>query len=202
MSAMICNHTPAGRILVLAIGLLALLAAGGYALNMGKGGMLNKASNQDLNAPARLPAIVKTEDFDDWRLECREDKNCYIFQHHVLNDSKAPALRVTVLMRGDQRGRLMPFMRISTPLSVHLAAGLKVRIDQQKQIKLPFEFCGPVGCRVDFGMGGEFLSNLKAGEILQATYYSVPDGEIRMVNVSLKGFDRALAALSLEKMKD
>lgn len=144
---------------------------------------------------------VVVTDFDDWRMECRAQskpgaQNCRVFQKVLKKDNNKTVLAaILVATKEKKSGKVMPVMHLIAPLGVRLPPGAALRIDDGKQVNVPFQSCTAAGCSVDIKMSGEFLTKLKSGKMVRVAYQRTgakPD----TVGLSLKGFSKALDALT------
>jgi invasion protein IalB len=86
-------------------------------------------------------------------------------------------------------------MRLVTPLGTVLTPGMAIKIDDGKDIKIPYTQCLPGGCMVDVIFDQDMLGKLKAGKSLFVAY-RLPNGKDNTLKVSLKGFATAVDAMA------
>lgn len=164
---------------------------------------LSEAKNDYSVSGAALS--IKTEDFDDWRVECVQDSepqgkappSCSMFQRLMWEEGAAsPALKVTVIM-AEREGKAIPRMRMTAPLGTFLPAGLTLMIEGEEEASILFQFCSNEGCFVNLDMADDVVSKLKEKSVLK-TMYIRADGKKAELDVSLKGFSKALERISIQ----
>jgi invasion protein IalB len=170
-------------LLVLALGLL--LAPGSYGI----------AAAQE-----KAAATSKTRDFGDWRLICETSKKsgqeqCAIFQRVLFGKDKPKGVALMMQVRiGKVKDKPATMVRLLTPLGTLLPPGMAIKIDDGKDIKVPFLLCLEGGCIVELAFEPDIVSKMKAGKAMLVAY-KTPDGKSNTVKVSLKGFSEAVEAL-------
>lgn len=143
----------------------------------------------------------------DWRLDCPKDaktggKTCQLLQH-IVNEAKDGKKQSVLLALAaivptkDKDGKKRPMLhiRLVMPLNLFLPAGIAVKLDEEKPLKLPFMTCTLKGCMAEFSADDAFREKLKNGKTLLVAYKQV-DGKQRNVGVSLQGFTAGYAALA------
>jgi invasion protein IalB len=155
----------------------------------------------DNKAPAAPAPNVTSADYEDWRLECvtpkdakAGQKNCHIFQKIADKDSKKVLIAAVVTNVKTQKGETVSVMSFAAPLGVHLTQGLAFRINEDKQVTIPYQVCSQSSCSADVKLTGDQLTNMKTGKTLRAAYQLVGD-KPKTFGFSLKGFGKALDAL-------
>lgn len=151
-------------------------------------------------APA--PNVSKAEDFDDWKMECiisGKEEACSLLQQRVVRREKGIAIilvgRISLLQ---QKDKIVPHLRLVTPVGVWLPSGLALKLDNGRQINAPFLMCGADGCMTDLGLSEEFLPKVKKSNKLYVAY-KLGDQPQTTVELSMKGVTAGLAALSKRK---
>lgn len=148
------------------------------------------------------PVKTKTKEFDFWRLECEaNDKNCKIFQLLTFNQKRADetvqtslALNVIIYITKNEKNETQPRIRFITPLGLDLTSGLAMRVDENKEFKIPIQACTVEGCVSDFNLGDDVLTNMKKGKDIYIGYRSLNLKPI-VLKASLKGITAAYEAL-------
>lgn len=152
-------------------------------------------------AQEKAPPKQETRDFNDWRLICQPGKEgkkqCGIFQRVMFGKDKAKdkGLALVAQMRvGKVKGNPATIVRLAAPLGTLLPPGIAMKVDDGKQIKAPFLLCLKGGCIVETVLANDVLTKLKSGKSMLVAYRT-PDGKDNTVQLSLKGFTEAHAAL-------
>jgi invasion protein IalB len=153
--------------------------------------------------PAAAKPAVTAKDYNDWRVACEADpkdagkKKCDMFQQVMFKDKKHLALAAHV---GNQtvKGQKLVNLRLVTPLGTMLPAGIAIKIDDDKQKKLPYSFCLPNGCIINMIFDKDMTARLKAGKEMLVAYKSITNKTLT-VKVSLIGFSSALNALTAQE---
>lgn len=138
---------------------------------------------------------IKTEDHQDWRVECGKDDTgkavCNMYQRLIWDgDQTVQALMVRVMM-AERDGKPIPRMRLIVPLGAILPPGMLLVLEEDKEAAVPFQLCTPEGCMINLDMADDVINQLKAKSVLNVGYLR-PDGKMARLEVSLKGFTKAL----------
>jgi len=142
-------------------------------------------------APVTAEPQVR-ERHQDWTVICDKPEGaaaerCSIVQALNQRESQKQVLRIEIGYLGEST-QLIGI--VTVPLGVALPAGLKMRIDEGKELPYQFGQCLPNGCIVGIQVSAELLAQLKAGTKAAVTFQ---DGMQRPITlpVSLKGFTAA-----------
>lgn len=146
----------------------------------------------------QAPVISEVKDFKDWRMQCikaGEKEACELFQHRAVKHEKG---NVTVLVGKvylqKNEDKLVPHLRIITPVGVWLPAGVAIQFDEGKQMDVPYLICGKVGCMTDIGFADDFLPTVKkAGKLFVA--YKFANQQQGNFELSMMGFTAGLETL-------
>lgn len=169
-------------------------------------------------APAPAPAsaiaatkpAMETKDYGDWRLECRSVKDgkkvCNLFQRIVAEEKENKKKHMMLEAKAgifseegkDGKVKSVTRLLLITPLGTLLPAQLTLKLDEEKQVSLPFLVCAPEGCLADFVFEGALLEKIKKGKKLLVAYKRMNSKPIT-VGVSLNGFSAGLKALAEKK---
>jgi invasion protein IalB len=106
----------------------------------------------------------------------------------------------TVLHPAQFKDKPATGMRLIAPLGIALAPGLALKVDDGKDLKVPYTQCLPGGCMVDMVFDQAMLDKMKAGKSLFVAY-RLPNGKDSTLQVSLKGLVPALDAMNLSASK-
>jgi invasion protein IalB len=119
-----------------------------------------------------------------------------VFQRILLGRDKAQTVALTTVLHPARlNDKPATGMRLVTPLGTALTPGMAIKIDDGKDIKVPYTQCLPVGCLVDMVFDAAMLDKIRTGKILFVAYRG-PDGKDSTLKVSLKGLAPALDALA------
>jgi invasion protein IalB len=154
------------------------------------------------------PAAGKTDaprDFNDWRLVCETPakggkKQCEVFQRMLWGKEKGTALTTLVHTVKNKEKKDVTMIRVVTPLGTLLTPGMAIKIDDGKQIKVPYLQCLPGGCLVDMVFDQEMMDKMKKGKTMFVAYRA-GNGKDAQLPVSLKGFGPALDAMAQAQTK-
>ena len=152
------------------------------------------------------------KNYKDWKISCEEYKDpkgakkrqCHMFQAIDLKNDKLDislespkegSLRLLTFQIAYNKAKPEhPIAIMTTPLGTSLRPGLSLKIDDGKELKLPFERCLNVGCRVGFLLDGTLVSEMRKGKKGQIVFYDMRGKGISLP-VSLSGFTAALRSL-------
>ena len=141
--------------------------------------------------------IAKTE--GDWQVQCLRTEDgkdpCEIFQLLTDKDGNKVASISVMALASDKEA--VAGATITTPLESLLTAGVKLQIDDQKPIALPYNFCSRGGCFANVALRPAELDLFKKGTKIGMTVVPVaaPDKKVDLT-ISLKGFTAAFDAMS------
>lgn len=148
---------------------------------------------------AQKPVVSEVKDFKDWRMQCikvSDRESCELYQHRAVKTEKQGNITVLVgkLYLQKKDDKLVPHLRIITPVGVWLPAGIAIQFDDGKQMDLPYLLCGGVGCMTDFGIADDFLPKAKKAEKLFVAY-KFANQQQGNFELSMLGFTAGLDAL-------
>lgn len=151
--------------------------------------------------PAETEAVKNAtrsfKDYGDWRVGCPEGakaQQCEMFQHILFGGTKKNALSTFVHTQDMKDKGTVAVITLVTPLGTLLPAGLSLKIDDGKDLKVPFIKCEPAGCIVTLVFDDKAINTLKNGKTLTVSYMSPAKKDFPM-KVSLKGFSQAYSAI-------
>jgi invasion protein IalB len=194
-----------------------LVGVGVFALGFLVMGAFAKFAESDNKVPAVLQAAASAppaaqgkaeapKDFSDWRLVCAAPpkggkKQCEVFQRMTWSKEKGQGTALTTLVHmGKNKDKDVTMIRVVTPLGTLLTAGMAIKIDDGKQIKVPYLQCLPGGCLVDMVFDPEMMDKMKKGKTMFVAYRA-GNGKDAQLPVSLKGFGPALDAMAQAQAK-
>lgn len=194
-----------------------LMGAAVFAIGFALMGAFAKYAESDNKVPDVLQAVAAAppgtqakadapRDFNDWRLVCETPakggkKQCEVFQRVTWSKEKGQGIALTTLVHmGKNKEKDVTMIRVVTPLGTLLTAGMAIKIDDGKQIKVPYLQCLPGGCLVDMVFDPEMMDKMKKGKTMFVAYRA-PNGKDATLPVSLKGFAPALDAMAQTQAK-
>lgn len=171
-----------------------------------------------LVAPLLVPGTVtaQVEDgqtFKDWRARCetlkdeagKEVRQCHIFQAIDLKNKKLDialgppdgerALRLLTFQiahNPTKPGQIVAIL--TTPLGTSLLPGMRIKVDEGKELRFPFERCLTIGCRVAMVLDDNLITQMKRGNKAFVLFHDMRGKGISLP-VSLSGFTAALNSL-------
>lgn len=175
---------------------LALVVAVSVFMWLGQG-------KQDAAAIVKGPAgqsvaLEQVREFKDWRLVCTAPvkggkKQCQIVQS-VRGEGKKSAALTAIIQAGQIKDKPVAVMVFMLPLGTLLPPGVTLKVDAEKEIKIPYQQCRKGGCMVRVAVDKTRLDKIKAGKSMQVGY-KVMDGKGVVAPLSLNGFSQAVDAL-------
>lgn len=152
-------------------------------------GFARKTPSLQLNVPY--------EAYGDWIRECSHSQtggqDCILSQRILWDDNKSEAMLVQVFMVNRDETRV-PRMRLVVPLGVFLPSGVKVDLEGQKEIYVPFQACINGGCFVNLDLAPDVVVALNNAKTLRAAYQQW-NQTVGNVEISLNGFGDGLKVL-------
>ena len=149
-------------------------------------------------AHAQDEDAVQTRQFQDWSVRCgplttgdgKQVKRCVMNQ--LTGRDNTPMALVEFTHDPDKDRTIAQF---TTPLGSVLPTGLRLKVDEGEEGRLPFQFCLAVGCRVVFPTQPEFIASMKKGNVLHMSFDLI-NHQTANAKISLQGFTSALEAIS------
>ncbi len=130
--------------------------------------------------------------YKDWTVQCEKPEaslpeQCFIFQTLKKNDRPLMQMAAGYL-------KSQPVAIFTLPLGVALRAGVEVKVDVNKSIRIPYDRCDPGGCIAGLALTPEHIASFKKGK---KVYVTVMDGGGRKVplEISLSGFTKGFKAV-------
>ena len=151
-------------------------------------------------------AGLQAQDVPKWSKACVNDKNpktCRIIQLHYLNkmvDGKkqtlGKVLGLTVLyVENATTKKRQPVISVQMPLGLDLRVGAVLRIDQGKELQMPFLQCTVAGCDGSLPLDSTLLAAFKAGSMLKVGFRPWGTSTVSAVDASLSGFTRLFESI-------
>lgn len=143
-------------------------------------------------------AVEKGERFKDWTVDCGklpgvEQDRCFIIQTVINKENEQPVLQMAVGYLPDENGANQPAALLTLPLGVALPAGIGIRVDSSKPIRIPYERCVPIGCIAGFPLDENLIGQFKRGSKAEIRIH---DGSrVVALPISLSGFTAGFNAL-------
>lgn len=142
-------------------------------------------------SPLPSGATLISETYGDWTVNCgtnREKKLCTISQAQV---NKGTGQRVFAIeLRTSKDGSIEG--TILMPFGLKLQAGVIIKLDNEEQ-KLSFSTCLAQGCFVTVALPSAAIDAMRKAKTFTVGALSVSDNRIITFNVSLNGFEAAIA---------
>jgi invasion protein IalB len=184
---------------------LALLAAVSLLVSVGHNKQGVTLSAQGSGVPAKNAGLLEpARTFKDWRLLCTVPgkdgkKQCQLIQ--VLGgDGKKSAALTTIVHAGQIKEKPVAVMIFMLPLGTLLPPGMTLKVDDGKEIRIPYQQCRKGGCLVRVAVDKDRLDKIKTGKSMFVGYKFM-NGEGKVAPVSLNGFAQALDAMMRESSK-
>lgn len=160
------------------------------------------ANGKGSTGAAAEPSVSETR-FDDWALRCVTQPGsdgkavCELAQSvkATLSGKDVPVLEIAVSPAADKAGKARHALVVLTPLDVLLSSDFGLQIGKGKQEVYRYRNCNHLGCFAVVPLTRERLKALVSGRDA-AVFFRLLDGQTVKIMVSLKGFGRALEALS------
>lgn len=150
-------------------------------------------------ADAAVGEVYVASTFDDWDLRCvkAEDGSdpCRLYQ--LLYNAEGTPVAEISLFNLPAGQPAVAGAAILVPLDTLLSANLTFAVDDNREMFYPYSVCAVEGCIARVGFSAEQLAQMQAGTTAKLTLVpaAAPDQRIT-VNISLKGFTAAFAAVS------
>ena len=139
-------------------------------------------------APAETYKAGRSEQFDQWRLQCIEAQSsgkeqCNLL-HQINNKKKQQIIKIEVLKSANNNSLLFHL-----PLGTYLPAGAVLVVGTSKH-KMPITSCMPAGCRAQLSLDWNIDQQLKREE--KATVQLLHINQRQKINIefSLMGFSK------------
>lgn len=132
----------------------------------------------------------------EWRFACQNPETaaekCQMSQQLSRASDRKLLLVLTVgrFGRNNQLGMLA-----STPLGIHLPAGLQFQVDDGISGRFTMQHCLARGCEATLRLEGKLLDAMRAGQVLNVRYQIGGGGQALIIPGSLKGFTKGLLLL-------
>lgn len=107
---------------------------------------------------------------------------------------KILGLTVIYAVNAETKKRL-PYISIQMPLGVDLRSGAVVRVDKNKEIKLPFLQCTKAGCDASLELNSKLLRSILAGIEIKVGFRAWGGQKTSLVKASLSGFTKSFRKL-------
>ena len=140
----------------------------------------------------------KPQQFQDWTVRCGpvttgdgKPVNRCVMNQVTGRDNKPMAL--VEFTHDPDKDRIIA--QFTTPLGSVLPTGLRLKVDEGEEGRLPYQFCLPLGCRVVFPTKPEFIASMKKGNVLHMSFDLI-NNQTANAQISLQGFTSALKAIS------
>jgi invasion protein IalB len=143
------------------------------------------------------PQPIKTEilNFDNWSVTCREfaegkrKRICFALLQIVQQNNNQTVFSWTIGFDDDNH----QLMTLQTPTGVAIAPGVDLKLTKGNRV-IPYTACDTGHCVASSPVDANLIRDLTATTDAQAVIHA-SDGRDVTVNIPMKGFDRAYAAL-------
>ncbi len=147
--------------------------------------------------PAPQPQPFKTEilNFDNWNVTCREfaegkrKKICFAVLQIIQSNNNQVVFTWTV--GSDDENRQM--ITFQTPTGVAITPGVELKLAKSNRT-VPYTACETGHCVASLGLDAGLVKDIAATTDAQAVIHA-SNGQDVQVNIPLKGFEKAYAAL-------
>lgn len=141
-----------------------------------------------------------TETFGAWTKVCSGEgdaQSCLISQ--VLQDTDGNNVAEVSIADVIDGGDTVGAISIATPIDTLLLPGVRFKVDEFDENRLPFNFCQPGGCVVQIGLTQDNIDAFEGATAAAVTVVpiSAPDAEVALT-LSFDGFTAAFASLQPE----
>ncbi len=141
-----------------------------------------------------------SDDGEAWFVRCNTQEaqknpkrgECEIFQRISVKENNQRLIEFAVGFPADQEEARSI---IILPLGVLLASGVEMRIDDGKPFRFNVRYCDVGGCFAYVSLDEKVQKMLRKGENIMISFRSV-QGKTIQINMSLKGFSKALKKIS------
>jgi invasion protein IalB len=141
-----------------------------------------------------------------WQLVCSDKsdaKTCRMTQSRsrtkVINgklQNVGKVLALTVLYVNNKKtNKRTPYLSIQLPLGVSLIEGSVIRVDKNKEIKLPYLQCSNAGCDASIELNKKLLRSMLAGIDIKVGFKIWPSTGTSIVTAPLTGFTKSFRKL-------
>lgn len=152
------------------------------------------AATEDLDAVALDPGAddpgVQQIDAGDWSVMCPPAEGCVMVQQHMAAETNQ--LILAALFRKGEQGLDAAFY---LPTNLRVPEGLTLLLDDRQVVAAPIRLCHPGRCIANTQLSAELVAAIVAADSLQASYHQ-ENGQNVMIQISLRGFEEAVAGLS------
>lgn len=141
-----------------------------------------------------------------WTRVCDQDNSSQCRLVHQINVQRevdgelktvGRLIRLTVLyVENRETKKRQPYLSAQFPLGVDLRPGAVIKIDQGKDIPIPYLQCKQSGCDASLLLDSNLLSALKAGNTLFVGFRPWGTEKVQVLQVSLRGFTAAVNTLN------
>lgn len=150
-------------------------------------------------APPAQPMPTRTEiqHFESWTVTCNEftegshTRSCAAVLQILQQDTNQTVFAWTIGM--DNAKQMVTILQ--TPTGVAIAPGVELRVGKSAARKISFASCDPGRCIATIPMDAALVRELTAAPTVEAVIQG-SQGNTVQFTIQMKGFDKAIAALS------
>ena len=154
-----------------------------------------KAAAKQKNAWIKICDDVKIKEV---KKEKASDKKICMTHHESLSARTGTPL-VSAAVRNVSGHKTERFL-VTVPLGMAIPAGVHIKIDENKPIKIKYSFCHVAGCVAETAMTPDFLKQMKAGKKIVIATIGISGKPIGFP-VPLNGFGKAYAGKPIDSKK-
>lgn len=172
----------------------------GLLVSVGSTGVVSAQSAAAPATPApTLPTWKQKATHGKWDVLCAKADSkdvCQAVQAlQTRNETNGNASGQRLLRLSVQKGPQGTVFSFELPFGLDLRPGIVYQIDGGNEAALPFLTCVPSGCVVSTLLTDDFKRQLTSGKQMKVGFRPVGSEKVVVVEVSLEGFSKALAAL-------
>jgi len=154
-------------------------------------------------APVRAQGTAEPSDrvvatHGAWDIRCNQDNSICVLNQVGKGTAGNSVLEVRIRrldgVRTEEGQTIPAAIQVAAPLGVLLQAGLRIQVDANEPVALPFQICVEAGCIVRDALPDAFVEQMKRGAVAKMTVVS-PNQQPVSVDISLSGFTAGFNAL-------
>lgn len=154
-----------------------------------------KAPAKSKNAWIKICDDVKIKEV---KKEKASDKKICMTHHESLSAKTGTPL-VSAAVRNVSGHKTERFL-VTVPLGMAIPAGVHLKIDENKPLKMKYSFCHVAGCVAEIQMTPDFLKQMKAGKKIVVATIGISGKPIGFP-IPLNGFGKAYAGKPIDSQK-
>ncbi len=140
---------------------------------------------------------VERTNFQSWNLICGEQGNCSLSQL-VTKDKKAKQIIMGVNINYSVSNQF-PVLMLRLPTQIHKAAGVGIKIGNNKAIQVPITQCNEKACQSIIKIDDILLKQMRQGSVGMIAFALKSKKQLTLP-ISLHGFSEGFEALKLARV--